>query len=138
MNGHVSSMIHSKYRIADQLVFSIDVSNTLSAAADQLLCHESEETLTFLSPYTSRRKKMSELTPGTHSVGLPQLSPLSLEEQRAIKALSTSFVNMTHVLVFHRLYHQESMLHSIHYGKGELGKRDSSICCYREAWNAMV
>ena len=75
---------------------------------------------------------MSELTPGTYSVGLPESSPLSREEQRAIKALSTSFVNLTHVLVFHRLYHQGSMLHSIHYGKGELGKRDSSICCYRD------
>ena len=92
MNGHVSYMIHSIYRIANQLVFSIDVSNTLSAIADQLLCHESEETLTFLSPYTSRRKNMSELTPGTYSVGLPQSSPLSREEQRAIKACIVYFL----------------------------------------------
>ncbi len=132
MNGHVSSMIHSKYRIADQLVFSIDVSNTLSAIADQLLYHESEETLAFLDPYTPRRKNMSELTPGTYSVGIPQSSTLSREERRAIQLLSISFVNSTQVLTFHRLYHQGAMLHSVHYGKGEEGKRDSSVCCYSD------
>ena len=54
---------------------------------------------------------MSELTPGTYSVGIPQSSPLSQEERKAIQLLSTSFV--TQVLTFHWLYHQGSMLHSI-------------------------
>ena len=132
MNGHISSMIHSKHRIADQLVFSIDVSNTLSTIADQLLHKESEQTLSFLNPNTTRKKDMSELTPGTYSVGVPQSSHLSREERRAIQLVSTSFVNSSQVLTFHRLYHQGSMLHSVHYGRGEEGKRDSSVCCYSD------
>lgn len=34
--------------------------------------------------------------------------------------------------LYSTVYHQGSMLHSVHYGKGELGRRDSSICCYRD------
>ena len=132
MNGHINSMIHSKYRIADQLVFSIDVSNTLSTIVDQLIHHESEQTLNFLNPNTGRRKNMSELTPGTYTVGVPQSSGLSQEERRAIQLLSSSFVNTTQVLTFHRLYHQGSMLHSAQYGRGEDGKRDSSVCCFSD------
>lgn len=71
MNGHISLMIHSKHRIADQLVFSIDVSNTLSTIVDKLVFHESEQTLEFLNQNPGRRKNMSELTPGTYTVGIP-------------------------------------------------------------------
>ena len=84
----VSSMIHSKYRIADQLIFSIDVLNTLSAIADQLLCQESEETFLFLYTYL-QKEIMLELTPGTYSVGS---SALSREERRAIQVLSTLYI----------------------------------------------
>ena len=119
MNGHISSMIHSKYSIADQLIFSIDVSNTLSAIADQLLCHESEETLTFLYPYAPRRKNVGSNSWNVYCWTSTVISSFS----RGIQALSTSFVNLTRVLTFYRLYHQGSMLHSVHYGKGEQGKR---------------
>ena len=130
MNGHMNSMIHSKHRIADQLVFSTDVSYTLSTIVEQLIHYESEETLKFLSPDTEKRKNMSELTPGTYTVGIPQSSSLSPEERRAIQVFSSSFVNTSQVLTFHRLYHQGSMLYSVNYGRGEHGKRDSSVCCY--------
>ena len=73
---------------------------------------------------------MSELTPGTYTVGIPQSSSLSPEERRAIQVFSSSFVNTSQVLTFHRLYHQGSMLYSANYGRGEDGKRDSSVCCY--------
>ena len=94
MNGHINSMIHSKHRIADQLVFSIDVSNTLSTIVDKLVFQESERTLDFLDPSPARRKNMSELTPGTYTVGILQSSSLSREERRAIqsRAVGRKFV----------------------------------------------
>ena len=45
-SAHTNSMIHSKHGIADQLVFSVDVSNTLSTIVDKLVFQESEH-LTF-------------------------------------------------------------------------------------------
>ena len=125
-------MIHSKHTIADQLVFSINVSNTLCTIVDKLVFQESEQTLDFLNPNPTRRKNMSELTPGTYTVGIPQSSSLSQEERRAIQSLSSSFVNTTQVLTFNRLYHQGSMLHLVHYGRGKDGKRDSSVCCFSD------
>ena len=100
MNGHITSMIHSKHRIADQFVFSIDVSNTLNAITDGLVDRESNETLSFLDPTATRRKDMSEQTPGTYSVGVPQSSPICREERSAIQAVFSSFVNTSHILTF--------------------------------------
>lgn len=45
MNGHIKNMIHSGYRIADQLVFSIDVSTTIGTLSDRLRDIEDERTL---------------------------------------------------------------------------------------------
>ena len=36
MNGYITSMIHSKHKVADRLLFSLDVSNTLSTLADNM------------------------------------------------------------------------------------------------------
>ena len=88
----ISLMIHSKHRIADQLVFSIDVSNTLSTIVDKLVFHESEQTLEFLNQNPGRRKNMSELTPEMFKVGIPVIMPLT----RGAKGNPLSlFVNTT-------------------------------------------
>ena len=77
INGHINSMIHSKHRIADQLVFCIDVSNTLNTIVDKLVFQESEQTLDFLDPSPVRRKNMSELTPGTYSRNSTVIQPVT-------------------------------------------------------------
>ena len=53
-------------------------------------------------------KSMSLILPGTYSVGVPQISSLSQEEQRAIRQLSGTASTQT--LTFFRLYHQGTML----------------------------
>lgn len=45
MNGHIKSMIHSGHKIADQLLFSIDVATTLGILSDRLKDVEDERTL---------------------------------------------------------------------------------------------
>ena len=107
-------------------MFSLDVSNTLSTLVDKLR-NESEQTLSFLTPTCGYSKSMSLILPGTYSVGIPQLSCLLREEQRAIRQLSGTASTQT--LTFYRLYHQATMLYSVQYGR-EGGKRDSSVCCY--------
>lgn len=120
MNGYITSMIHSKHKIADQLLFSIDVSNTLGTLQDQLVQTESEQTLSTYS------KNMSRILPGTYSVGVLQSAGLSRDERKAIKQLSRT--TSTEALTFHR-YHRATLFYSAQYGR-EGGKRDSSVCCY--------
>ena len=48
MNGHLSSTIHSRYEIANQFLFSIDVSTTLGILADKLRSVEDDTTLSIL------------------------------------------------------------------------------------------
>ena len=46
MNGHIISMLHSKYRVAEQLSFSVDVCNTLGFLANMLNEFEDEKNST--------------------------------------------------------------------------------------------
>lgn len=45
MNGYLVSMIHSKYKVAEQLSFSIDVCHTIGNLADKLLEAGEENTI---------------------------------------------------------------------------------------------
>lgn len=70
-NGHFTSMIHSKYRVAEQLSFSIDVNQTMGYLADRLIQFENEQTLYFLgslSTKVTRRKNMVLILPGIYSI----------------------------------------------------------------------
>lgn len=53
MNGHITNMIHSKRKVAEQLLFSIDVCQTLGNLADKLVAIEDEATLSFFAPLSS-------------------------------------------------------------------------------------
>ena len=79
MNGYITSMSHSKHKIADQLLFSIDVSNTLGTLQDQLVQTESEQTLSFICPTSTYSKNMSKILPGTYSVGVLQSAGVFFE-----------------------------------------------------------
>ena len=62
MNGHITSMLHSKYTVAEQLSFSCDVCNTLGFLANMLNEFEDKKTPPFLSPMSDhviRRKYMT-------------------------------------------------------------------------------
>ena len=66
MNGHIPGMIHSRYNVTEQLLFSIDVATTMSILADKLKSVEDEETLTVLSDTEGiSRRNMLLLFPGT-------------------------------------------------------------------------
>ena len=123
MNGHLTSMIHSKYKIADQVLFAIDVRNTLGMLSHRLEEVESNETLNFIFPCRSAhtRVDMSPILPGTYSVGSLRTTTLSGEELQVI--------GRPQVTVFHRLYRNNCMYYSSKYGR-EDGKRNSSVCCY--------
>ena len=128
MNGHLTSMLHSTYRVADQLLFSIDVHNTLSILCEKLERVESEQTLSFLAASlgSSRRKNMILLLPDIHMVGAAHSENIVQHKREAIKAATGA--DIEEALVFHRLYCR-GMFHSVHHSR-EGGKRDSSVCCF--------
>lgn len=127
MNGHLTSMIHSTRKVAEQLSFSIDVCHVLGSLADRLFELENEHTLQFissLSEFTVNRKTMTLLLPGVYSIGSLQSSVMTQNELSAIQKHAD--VTSKHILTFKRIYMHDTILHSNQHE----GKRDSSVCCY--------
>lgn len=127
-NGHLTGMINSKQKIGEQLLYSLEVSSTLANITDKLQGVESEATLKYLNmSWNCYRCNMSQIVPGTYSVG--PLSAVSAEELALVRCYFGQL--NTEVHSFDRLYHNNSLYHSVQYGR-EGGKRNSTVCCYRE------
>ena len=128
MNGHLTGHIHSPYRLADQLQFSLKVSNYLNRMEDQLLETELEDVLTYLK-LISCSKVCMELTSRSYIWGHMSKYTLSYDKQDAIK--SATGIDTPDVLSFSQVHH-EGTLRSTSYGKMD-GKRNSSICLFRNS-----
>ena len=129
LNGHLTSMITSKYKIAEQLSFSINVSQSIESLAHKLVETESEDTLAFISSLSSslsQNKKLILVLPGIYAAGTIRHSPFSDEEQAVICQVTTT--STKEILTFHKLYLKETYILSSRYA----GKRRSSVCCYRQ------
>lgn len=128
LNGHLTSMIHSRYKVAEQLSFSLEVIQTIGHLADKLVDVEDEDTIDFISPMSSlvsKRSNMMAVLPGIYSIGKLKVSSLTDEETLAMhEATSTS---VRQINSFQKLYFNDCILHSSQYDKG---KRNSSICSY--------
>ena len=77
-------MIHSGYKIADQLVFSVDVATTAGILADRLNDVEDEGRLSFIMSSDVQRvsrQNMSPLFHGSYTIGAVHPSTLSTEER---------------------------------------------------------
>ena len=106
-NGHLSSMIHSKYRVAEQVSFSIDVFQTIGNLADKLVQTETDRTIRFIEPMSSsipRHRHMMLILSGIYSIGKVHSSTFSQEEQNANQVVTNIPTN--EILIFHKLYQQ--------------------------------
>lgn len=122
MNGHLTSLIPSKYRVAEQLLFSIEVSQTLNQLEDRQRDTETPETLDFLSSTPCRA-----MISGRYLVGRTFSTQLSLEERRAMKNLTGVWPSV--VSTFNEVYHNGTCFRT---NKKENCKRDNSVCTFRE------
>ena len=94
MNGHIKSMIHSGYKIADQLVFSIDVATTMDVFSDKLKDVEDEQTLSSChQTHSISCQNMSPLFPGSYTIGAVHPSTLSAEERRTLNQLTRTRID---------------------------------------------
>lgn len=76
----------------------------------------------------THHKNMSQLFPGTYSVGAFSSSLSQQESELIVQVLGNQSYE---VQSFYRLYHNDTMYYSAHYGKRG-GKRNSTVCCYKE------
>ena len=132
MNGHLKHLFHSCNQVHDQLVFSVQVSQTLQRLHSHLAENEDERTLQFLSFCSNilPRKTMSRIASHTYIVGKTLVDSLSRDEYSAVSSQSVGTVGPA-VEIFSRLYHNGSLYHSVAYRR-EQGKRNSSVCCYHD------
>ncbi len=127
-NGHLTSMIHSRYKVAEQLSFSLAVTQTIGNLADILVEVENADMINFISPMScliSNRSDMMLVLPGIYSIGKLKLSSLTEEERHAMQEIAIPSLEQIHS--FNKLYFNDTIVHSSQF---DSGKRNSSICCY--------
>ncbi len=135
MNGHLKSLFHSRYKIYDQLVFSLEVNHALQQLCPVLAEHESEATLSYLTFSSSSisRKSMSSLGPHQYSVGRIYQSTMSSEEAMALRRVC-GIRPPKFVSTFDRLHLNGVLYHSVAYSRGQ-GKRNSCVCSFTQGTN---
>lgn len=127
-NGHITSMIHSKHKVAEQLSFSLDTYQVVGNLADKLVESENDQTLNFLSPLSSIvtwPRNMTPIMPGVYAIGKLQPASFTHEEISAIQRFTGQVIG--EILVFKNLYFNDTILRI----KQRDRKRDSSTCCYK-------
>ena len=123
-NGHLKYLFHSRAEIVDQLVFNVDVQQTLQLLYPYLLKSESAELLDFLSRKTQNRA-MHKIGEHTYILGKTMRKHISAEE--------SELLGIPHgtIETFTRVYHNGTIYHSSLYIKGE-GKRNNQVCYFRK------
>lgn len=129
LNGHLTSMIHSKYKVAEQLSFSVNISQSIGKLASKLIETENDNTLTFISSLSSsllQHNKMMLVLPDIYATGAIKHDPFTDEEILVLQEVTEK--SAEEILTFHKLYLKETYLLSNRYA----GKRSSSVCCYSQ------
>ena len=127
-NGHLKYLFHSRSDFVDQLVFNMDVQQTLQLIQPILQEQESDETLKLLQYFggDAPRRNMKQVGDSTYAVGKIEQKELTRIEKQVLRTFSGSSVQSCT-----RIFHQGTLYHSRRYAKG-LGKRDSTICSFME------
>lgn len=113
--------------MADQLLFSLNVTHAMDALQDKLFESETKETLEFLSLRLEPNKCGKELVPGMYIIGAIHRENLKLEERKAIKNLTGRWP--TYTATFTQLYHRHTVFRSTDYGRPDR-RRDSTVCTF--------
>ncbi len=127
-NGYLMGHVHSPNKIADQLLFSIVLDQTLNSVQHTLVTTESDEVLTFLG-LSDQRKHGIVLLPGSYVLGNTYTSIIDEEIKEKMNGVLGDCLTNFEVSTFSRVYHRETVFHSEKYGRSD-GKRNSTICSY--------
>ncbi len=119
-NGYFMAHIHSPHKIADQLLFSLNLNQKLDSLHDQLLETESDEVLTFLG-LSNLQKHGQELYPASYVVGSTYTTKINSKLLASIKQVVGDCTSE-----ICRVYHRETIFYSLQYGHSD-SKRNSSV-----------
>ena len=84
MSGTLTGMVHSTRKVAEQLLFCLDVRNTLQVIICELETKESPEVLTYLNHHQHRRSNMIKLKDG-YIIGSINSYVLTAKEFQLVK-----------------------------------------------------
>lgn len=128
-NGHLKRLIHGRSNIVPQLLFNVDVSQTLQLVHHKLAEHESEETMDFLntSSHIAPRSNMTRIGEHMYVVGQCRVKTLTTEQCAALGADEP-------VPCFTKLY-KDGVLYHCTSGAEVHAKRDSTVCAFERSDN---
>ncbi len=127
-NGYLMGHIHSPYKVADQLIFSLNLNQTLDCVQECLLTTEPESVLSFLNISVSQSNKQGHvLYPGCYALGNMYSCTLKEDLTNKVQLLLGSCVH--EVRGFCQVYYQGTIFHSLKYGRFD-SKRNSTICSF--------
>ena len=108
-NGHLQYLFHSRTSIIDQLVFNVDIQQTLQLLLPSLAKHESSDILQLISIKRKPvcRAKMQKISDFTYVVGKTVQHNTSAEDSTSLGVLAGN------VTIFMRLFYQGILYHSL-------------------------
>ena len=121
MNGQLKSLFRSRSQIFHQLLFNIDIRQTLQLVLPRLAIVESEQTLNFLQ--TSSRHSMVHIDAHTYILGQSKLVVATPDQK--------DLLNTGRIEVVSRLYMQGHLYTSRSYFRGSQGKRNNTVCVFK-------
>jgi len=124
-NGHLKYLFHSQANIVDQLVFNVDVQQTLQLLHPLLLQKESAEILEFLNAMNGSTPRRGIQQVGEHTYTLGKIM------QRQVSTVKREVLGIPPGLIqiFTRIFHNGTTYHSASYFKG-MGKRNNQVCYF--------
>lgn len=125
-NGHLKYLFHSRAKIVDQLVFNLDVQQTLQLLHPCLMKCESAELLDFLAVMNgkNRNRDMQKIGEHTYILGKTMQKHISADESELLG------IPQGTTQIFTRVYLNGTIFTSSLYVKGE-GKRNNQMCFFR-------
>ncbi len=124
-NGHLKYLFHSRSNILDQLVFNLDIQQTLQLLYPRMADMESYETLKFLETLGGKvlTRNMNKIAEHSYILGKTLKKYITIEDSRVLGIVCG------HIEIFTRLYHHGTIYHSHSYNKGG-SKRNNQVCCF--------
>lgn len=122
MNGQLKNLFHSKSQIFHQLMFNVDVRQTLQLLHSRLAQVESEQTLCFLQSLP--RQNMLQIDAHTYILGQSKLVTATVDQRDLLRSEGT-------IEVFSRLYMRGNVYTSKSYSRGLQGKRNNTVCVFK-------
>ena len=124
-NGHLKHLFHGKSDILNQLIFNVNVQNSLQNMHREIFKNESDKTISYISNLTNKAPRSTMTAIGDHMYAIGQRKvSVTTSEQSAV----LSFYG--NIEIFYRLMKDGILYYCTGYAKALNSKRDNTYCLY--------